>query len=355
MVRACAPYMEWAKKRPAAPIDLAASDLLACSLEDLPGAREAVDLAGHGADGFPPLLESIAARYGIAPDRVATAGGCSGANFLAFAALLEAGDEVLMERPLYDPLAAAARMLGASVRFFDRRFEEGYAIEPDRIAAAVTPGTRLVVLSNPHNPTGVQASGESLEALARLAESSGVLVLMDEVYQDTVLQGRQPPAATRSPVFLSTNSLTKAYGLSALRCGWALATPEIAERVRRARDAVDNSGPIPADRLAVLAFRHLDSLARRSRAIIETNAALLAAFLASHRELECVPSRSIIAFPRLAGQADAGPFVRRLFERHGTAVVPGAFFGEPAHFRISCGGSTEAFSRGLEALAAALA
>ena len=355
MVRARAPYMEWAKKRPAARIDLAASDLLACSLEDLPGARQAVDLLGHGADGSPPLCDAIAARYGIAPDRVATAGGCSGANFLAFAAILEAGDEVLMERPVYDPLVAAARMLGAQVGFFDRRFDEGYAIDPDRIAAAVTRGTRLIVLSNPHNPTGVLASEESLEALARLAEASGIFVLVDEVYQDTVFQGRQPPAATQSPALISTNGLTKAYGLSALRCGWALATPEIAERIRRARDVVDNYGPIPADRLAVLAFRHLDLLAQRARAIIETNAPLVAAFLADRPDLECVPSRSITAFPRLTGQADAEPFVRRLFERQGTAVVAGSFFGESAHFRISFGGSTEALGRGLEALAAALA
>ena len=349
MAAARAPYMEWAKKRAAAKIDLAASDLSPCSLDDLPGAREAVDIAGQ-PDGHPPLLEAIAARYGVTPDRVATAGGCSGANFLACAAVLETGDDVLVERPGYDPLAAAARMLGGRVRFFERRFEEGYAIDPEGVSAALTPATRLIVVSNPHNPTGVLASEESLQALARLAEKAGALVLVDEVYQDTVLRGRQPPAATRSPVFLSTNSLTKAYGLSPLRCGWVLGSPELIERIRRARDVVDNYGPVPSDRLAAVAFANLDRLGQRARAIIEPNSRMVTEFFAGRPDLESVPSRSTLAFPRLAGRSDAGPFVERLFGADGVAVAPGSFFDAPAHFRIAFGGGTEKLRAGLEAI-----
>src|SRR5215470_6039054 len=195
MVRARAPYMEWAKSRPSPEIDLAGSNLLACSLEELPGAREALEIAGESPNGFWPLVEAIAARYGIAPDRVATAGGCSGANFLACAALLDAGDDVLIETPGYDPLAAAARMLGARVGVFERRFEEGYALDPERIAGLLGPRTRLIVLSNPHNPSGVLASDEALQALGRIAEKAGLAVLVDEVYQDLVGVDRQPPAA----------------------------------------------------------------------------------------------------------------------------------------------------------------
>src|SRR5712691_2341066 len=157
-----APYMEWAKTRPAPAIDLAGSNLAACSLSDLPGAREAVDLAGESPDGYAPLVEAIASCYGVAPDRVATAGGCSGANFLAMAALIEGGEEVLIESPNYDPLAGAARMLGASVATFERRFGDGYRIDPERIAAAMGPETRLIVVTNPHNPSGVLASKEEI-------------------------------------------------------------------------------------------------------------------------------------------------------------------------------------------------
>jgi hypothetical protein len=157
-----------------------------------------------------------------------------------------------------------------------------------------------------------------------------------------------------SPAFISTNSLTKAYGLASLRCGWALASPDITEKIRRARDVVDVWGPMPADRLSVVAFENIERLADRARRIVESNAPLVASFLAGTDELECTPSHATIAFPRFADGRDAGPFVERLFTERGVAVVPGAFFDSPSHFRISFGGETEPLQRGLAAIAASL-
>jgi aspartate/methionine/tyrosine aminotransferase len=346
--------MEWAKNRPAPTVDLAGSNLLSCTLEDLPGAREALELSGESPNGYPPLLEAIAARYGVETGRVATAGGCSGANFLTLAALVGTDDEVLVETPGYDPLPAAVTMLGGRVTRFERRFEEGYALDCDRIAEAATLRTRLVVVSNPHNPSGALASREEIAELGRLAQRRRFDVLVDEVYLDLVRGESPPPAATLSPAFVSTNSLTKAYGLSSLRCGWALASPEIAERIRRARDVVDVSGPIPAERLAVVAFRNLGRLAERARRLMEPNSRLVAEFLASRQELESVPSVTTVAFPRFRDGRDAGRFAGRLFEDHGVAVVPGSFFGAPSHFRVALGGATQKLEAGLAAIAACL-
>ena len=354
MTRARAPYMEWARHRPAPEVDLAGSNLLGCSLDDLPGAREALEIAGESPDGYAPLLEAIAKRYGVAADRVATAGGCSGANFLTCAALVDAGDHVLIEKPAYDPLIAAARMVGAEVTFFERRFEEGYAIDPGRIAAGWQSRTRLVILSSPHNPSGVLAQESSLRELGRLAQARGISVLVDEVYLDAARGEKHAPAATLSPAFISSNSLTKSWGLASLRCGWALASPEITERIRRARDIVDVWAPIPADRLSVLAFRHLDGLAARARSIIETNAPLVSGFLSSRPELEFVPSRSTIVFPRFRDGRDSGPFAQRLFDSRSVAVAPGRFFEERSHFRLSFGGDRAKLRRGLDAIAAVL-
>ena len=350
MARARAAYMEWAKHRPVPEIDLAGSNLLACTLDDLPGAREAIALSGEGAEGYPPLVESIANRYGVEPECVATAGGCSGANFLALAALLDSGDEVLIESPCYDPLAAAVRMLGGQVVHFPRRFEQGYRIDPEEVASALTSRTRLIIVSHPHNPSGVLASDEELEGLRRIAELAGIHVVFDEVYLETVSGPPVPPAATRSPLFVSTNSLTKSYGLSSLRCGWALSSPEVAEKIRRARDVVDVAGPTPADRLAVLAFQHIDRLAARARDIIDRNSRLFREFLARQSRLESVPSATTISFPRLADGADAAPLVKRLLEAYSVAVVPGSFFDSPAHIRISYGGATEKLQKGLDAI-----
>ncbi len=349
MTRTRSPYMEWTKHRPKPAIDLAGSNLLACSLEDLPGAREAVDLVGESPNGYPPLVDAIASRYGVRSANVATAVGCSGANFLALAALVLPGDEVLFERPGYDPLAVAATMLGARLTRFERRFEDGWRLDPDRIERALTPRTRAVLLSSPHNPSGVLAGPDDLRELGRLASERGFTVIVDEVYLDLASSGHAP-AATLSPVFVSTNSLTKAYGLASLRCGWALASPEIAEKIRRARDVVDVWSAIPADRLSVVAFRHLDRLAGRARALVEENSRRVASFFASCEELESVPSRATIAFPRFRDGRDADPFVRGLLEAHGVAVVPGSFFDSPSHFRISFGGATGPLQTGLSAI-----
>ncbi len=346
--------MEWAKTRPRPEIDLAGSNLYACTLDDLPGARNAVDIAGESPEGYPPLLEAIARRYGVLSDQVSTAGGCSGANFLACAALLEAGDQVLVERPFYDPMPAAARLLGARVRTFERRFEDGYDVDVERVAAALTPRTRLILLSNPHNPSGALARPESLLALGALAAQRGIHVLVDEVYLDTVFDGRPAPAATLSPAFVSTSSLTKAYGLASLRCGWTLADPGVARRIRRARDLVDVWAPMPSDRLSVVAFANLDSIAARARRIIEANRNAVGAWLAGRPDLSCVPSRATIAFPRLEGCEDASPFAERLFARTGTAVAPGRFFGFPEHFRLAFGGRPDQVAAGLKAVSATL-
>jgi aspartate/methionine/tyrosine aminotransferase len=341
--------MEWAKNRPKPAIDLAGSNLLACSLEDLPGAWEAVDLAGESPNGYPPLVEAIAARYGVGPDNVATAVGCSGANFLALAALVESGDDVLFEQPGYDPLDAAAAMLGARVTRFERRFEDRWRLDPERIARALTLRTRAVVLSSPHNPSGVLAAVDDLREIGRLADRHGFAVIVDEVYLDLASSGHAP-AATLSPAFVSTNSLTKAYGLASLRCGWALASPEITEKIRRARDVVDVWSPMPADRLSVAAFRNLPALAERAQRLLARNAPLVGAFLGSRRELECVPSTATSAFPRFRDGCDATPFVERLLRVHGVAVVPGSFFDSPSHFRISFGGATGPLEKGLSAI-----
>jgi hypothetical protein len=350
-----APYMRWSKTRPEPRFDLAGSNLLACTLDDLPGARDALELNGLNPDGYPPLVAAIAAHYGVAEARVATAAGASGANFLAMAALVRPGDDVLVERPAYDPLLGALRLLGARIHRFDRRFEDGYDVDPERVRAALAPATRLVVLSSPHNPSGALLSEAAFDGLARLAEEHWFHVLVDEVYLDGVYRDRPEPAATRSDRFLSTASLTKAYGLSGLRAGWIVAASTVAEAARRVRDVVDGVGAFPSDRLALLAFQNLDRLEARARAILEPNLAILDAFVTSRPELQWIrPAGGNVAFPRFLGTADTTAFAERLLAEQGTAVVPGAFFEAPSHFRIAFSGARETLEPGLDAIGRAL-
>jgi aspartate/methionine/tyrosine aminotransferase len=345
--------MEWAKTRPVPDCDLAGSNILACTLDDLPTAADALSLNGVNDNGYLPLLDAIGARYGVDPDRVTTASGTSGANFLVYAALLEPGDEVLVERPGYDPLLGAARMFGARTLRFDRSFETGFALDPDRVRSAMTPRTKLIVITTPHNPSGVAADPAAVDEIGRIAAGAGAHVLVDDVYRD-VTADTSRPAAARDDVFITTSSLTKSYGLASLRAGWVIASPALTYRIRRARDVVDGTGSIVAERLAVLAFEHLDALYLRARAILARNKALADAFLASRPDLEWAPSTGTIVFPRIKGVDDATPFVEAVMRDHSTALGPGHFFDAPAHFRLGYGGDAEKIRAGLAHVAAAL-
>lgn len=356
-----APYLLWAKTRAAAEIDLAGSNLLHCTIDELPGAREALDLSAANDTGYAPLVEAIAAHSGAGADRVVTAAGCSGANFIAIAALVAADDHVLIERPGYDPLIGACRLMGASVERFERRFEDTYRVDLHDLARRLTARTRLVILSSPHNPSGTGLDHATLSAIGRMADAVGSHVLVDEVYLDAacLLRGDTPRAASAAALdgpFIVTSSLTKSYGLAGLRSGWAIASAVTAERLRRARDLVDNASSAPADRLAALAFTELPRLGERARRLLDSNVARARRFLDAHPQLEVpAPPGASVIFPRLAGHADAAPFIQHLLHRHGVSVAPGSFFEAPAHFRISLAGRTDRLDIGLGRLSRALA
>ena len=217
--------MTWAKHHAKAKYDLTGSNLLPCSMDELPGARDALEIYGRNDDGWPPLVEAIASRFGVATERVATAPGASGANYLALAALVRPGDTVLVEWPGYDPHMGAARFLGANVTTFQRGWEQGFALDADEVAASITSETRAIVLTNLHNPSGAYAEPEALVEVGKLAKVVGAKVIVDEVYLDALEGVDNSPAATRDDVFISTNSLTKSYGLAGIRVGWVACGP----------------------------------------------------------------------------------------------------------------------------------
>lgn len=356
-----APYMHWAKTRPATEFDLVASNMLACSVEDLDGARAALELTAVNDEGYAPLKESIARLYGATPDRVMNGVGTSGVNFIVIAAHVKAGDVVLMETPGYDPLAGAVTLMGGVVKYFERRAADGFRVDPEAIRAALTPDTTLIIVTSPHNPSGATMDRRTLEALDQLSVETGVQVLVDEAYLDIVRlldadPEQFPRAASVSPRLISTSSLTKSFGLNGLRCGWAVVPPGMAYRLRRTRDVIDGVGSAPADRLAALAFTQLAQLGERATQHVARNMEIVRTFLAAQPRLELIaPPRASILFPRMIGTPVTDAFVERAATRFGVAVVPGRFFGAPAHLRLSVAGPTDRLIGGLERLGAALA
>lgn len=342
-----APYLRWAKVRPRVTYDLAASGLMAVSTEELLGdaaAKSAFEISGPNDEGFVPLRESIARRYGVGAGRVSIAPGAAGANFLALLTLLRAGDEALIELPAYDPLIAAVRVTGATVAHFQRRWENGFRLDPREVRRAITPKTRVIVISNAHNPSGALADSTVLEDIGKAAAAVGAHVMVDEVYAEAQHDDSPPPppAALLGDPFISTNSLTKAYGLAGLRCGWIVASDELSRRIRETRDVVDGSGPFVAERLALIAFEHLDRLRVRARNVFAENLATLRQMATANPRIDWLePQAGTTVFPRIRDMADTALLVERLIRDYDTVAVPGHFFQCPQHLRLSFSGRPE--------------
>jgi aspartate/methionine/tyrosine aminotransferase len=277
------------------------------------------------------------------------------ANHLAMAACFEPGDEVLIEQPTYELLTSTARFLGARPRRFVRRFADDFRIDPAEVKRQITPATRLIVLTNLHNPSGVLMDEETLREIGAIAQNSGARVLVDEVYLEMVFNRAPRSSFLLDPkTFVVTSSLTKVYGLSGLRCGWILAAPELARRMWRMRDLMDASISHVTERMSVVALDHLEQFAQRARHILQVNRGLLDAFLDSRKDLQAVrPEFGTIVFPQLL-QGDADGFCNLLREKFDTTVVPGRFFEMPRHFRLGIGGDSKMLEEGLERLGAAL-
>jgi aspartate/methionine/tyrosine aminotransferase len=322
-------------------------------MDSLPWSIADLDLDGASHPRYPPLRQAIASRYGVSVDQVVAADGTSMANLLAMATLIEPGDEVLVEHPTYELLLGAASFLAASIKRFERKPEDAFRLDPATVAAAMSDRTRLIVLTNLHKPSGSLAEEAGLRAVGEIARKNGARVLVDEVYLDSAVPPRRS-AVHLGPEFVITNSLTKVYGLSGLRCGWILAEPDLAERMWRLNDLLGVNQAHQAERLACIAFDHLDEVMGDTPAMLDANRRLFNEFAASRDDLDCTSAEhGITAFPRWSG-GDTQRLDDRLREAYDTSVVPGRWFEMPNHFRIGFGLSREDFAEGLSRLASAL-
>jgi aspartate/methionine/tyrosine aminotransferase len=347
-------YLAWAKLHSNARFNLAVSGVLDYPLAELPVRINDLEIGGTGPYGYKPLIERLAAKSSVQEECVVSTLGTSMANYIALAALVRRGDEVLVERPTYDPLLTILDHLGANVSRFERCAEKGFQLGLGELERNITQKTRLVILCNLHNPSSALTDDNIMRQVGEMAAKVGARVLVDEVYLETLFDQPQQSAFHLGPNFVVTSSLTKAYGLSGIRCGWILAQPELVKRMWQIVDFTYGSPVHPAELLGVIALDNLNRVRDRARALLEPNRALVNEFLAGHAELDCEPSRfGTTIFPRLkTGKAD--DFVALLREQFETSVVPGDYFEHPQHFRIGFCGATETVRGGLERLSAAL-
>ena len=343
--------MEWAKLHSTAKFNLATSGMMSLPLADLGVSIYDLEINGVNPYGYAPLLEAIAARYRVPQECVVTATGTSLANHLALAAVTEPGDEILVEQPSYDPILSAAQYLGLQVKRFQRPAGRNFDIDLEDLERNLTPRTRLIVITDMHNPSGALCWENVLQEIAVLARQCGAYVVVDEVYREMLFEEQPRSAFHLDPErFIITTSLTKAYGLSGIRCGWLLAPAPVARHLWQIHDLHGSTYVYPAELLSVIAFSKLAHITSIMKPLLDANRKLLHDFLVSRDDLDYFwPEYGTIVFPRLrSGNADE--LCKLLRNDFDATVVPGRFFELPDRFRIGIGGPTESVQAALDQL-----
>lgn len=309
----------------------------------------------YTGDVFYPLLDRVAARYGLPRGHVTLTLGASQSITHALMALVRPGDHVIVERPTYEPLHRVPAMLGADVSRLERSFEEDWRALPDRLAKLLRPKTRAVMLTNLHNPTGALISKDELIAVGEMAARVGASVLVDEVYLDFLMPDA-PTAATVLDNGVSWSSTTKAFGFSALRVGWIVSnSPETAELMALAGHYLHVDIPVPSAHIATKVLDQAETLVEHSRAAGQRGLTIVESWLAGEERVSWVkPVSGLCGYVKLPKLVDDQAFASLLREEFDTQVVPGTMFEAPGGFRLGFAGRAADLEVGLQNISKAL-
>ncbi|MGZ6038014.1 MAG: aminotransferase class I/II-fold pyridoxal phosphate-dependent enzyme [Phenylobacterium sp.] len=307
------------------------------------------------------LRELIAADGpGLSADDVLVTTGAAGALFIIATSLLGPDDHLVVIRPNYATNLETPRAIGCKITLIDLAFEEGFRVDLARVAEALTPATKIISVTCPHNPTGVMLSEADLRGLADLASQHGCRLLVDETYRDLSFDGALPPAASLGAHVISVSSLSKAYGVPGIRIGWLITKdPALQEIFLAASEQISICGSVMDEWVAEQVMERRAAILAPRLVEMRRRLALVSAWMQGEDRLEWVkPSGGVVCFPRMRSQPAGGTegFYRRLLDEHGAYVGPGHWFEQSdRHFRIGYGWPTaQDLEAGLAAISAAL-
>jgi aspartate/methionine/tyrosine aminotransferase len=313
-----------------------------------------IQLGYSQGDGSDALREAIAKLYpGATGANVTVTTGSAEANFITTWSLVEPGDTVAVMTPTYMQTPGLARNFGATVTEFGLRAEQAWEPDLDQITEAIVPGTRLVVVTNPNNPTGHILSDEARRAIISRAGEVGAWILADEVYQGAELDGRTTPSFWGMyDRLIVVSGFSKAYGLPGLRIGWTVGPTDFKSEVIRRHDYTVICPAPASDYLATKALAVREKILARTRAILQANYPILDAWLQQFGGLFewHAPQCGAICLARYSHAISALDLVESVREHQDILLVPGDHFDRPHHIRFGFGNEQQELRKALERL-----
>jgi aspartate aminotransferase len=315
--------------------------------------------------GIPPLREAIAERVrednGIpaSPNDVLVA-PTKHTLFMACAALVDPGDEVVLPDPAWVSYVPMIRLAGGvPVRV---RADEGtdFQLDPDAVQAAITPRTKAVVVNSPSNPAGAVHSLEAMRALADVVQDHDLYLISDEIYEKLVYDGRHVSPASLDGMFertVTASGFSKTYAMTGWRLGWLVAPPPLFDAVAKLQAHTITCAPAFAQVAGVAALRGPEEELRRMREEFRTRRDLMVRLVHETPHLSCpTPQGAFYVFPRFDLETSSASLAEGLLREAKVATVPGRAFGPAGegHLRLSYAASQDAIREGMGRLRDAL-
>eukprot|EP01103_Thecamoeba_quadrilineata_P018013 TRINITY_DN6641_c0_g1_i1.p1 TRINITY_DN6641_c0_g1~~TRINITY_DN6641_c0_g1_i1.p1 ORF type:complete len:370 (+),score=60.51 TRINITY_DN6641_c0_g1_i1:106-1215(+) len=286
--------------------------------------------------------------------------GAAGALFIINTSLLSKEDHLIVIRPNYATNIEVPLTIGCKISFIDLSFEKGWKISADEIESAITPQTKLISITTPHNPTGTIMTFQEIQDIISVAEKNNIHLLVDETYRNTCFPTTYPIVASKSKKVISVSSLSKAYGLPGLRIGWLITQDqELMDRFLAAKEMIYISNSALDEAVAAHFYENKEKFVTKINEKALANFYLLSQWLLQETRLECIlPQGGVVCFPRFKEdlKIDTGKFYQVLRDEYKTMVGPGHWFAmSDSYMRLGFGWvDQDTFQQGLLNISAAI-
>jgi aspartate/methionine/tyrosine aminotransferase len=343
--------------------NLSESGVLPLKIEELLSPEQMKELASYSlkyapANGSPELRENIAQWYpGATADHVTVVNGGAEANYMVLWSLLEKTGRAAVMLPNYLQTWGLARAYAgrADAIWLKERREDGkprWALDLDSLERAVTKKTRLIVITNPNNPTGGVLTEAEMDAVVGAARRANAWLLADEIYRGAELQGGITPCFWgRYDKLLITSGLSKAFGMPGLRVGWIAGPPRMIAKLQSYHDYLTLTPNYISERLARIALEpaRREQLIERTGAILRRQLPRLEAWIHQHDHIFTYipPVAGAIAYVRYKLPISSTALMNRVMKEQSVLIMPGEFFGMGKYLRLGYGYDLDYTLRGL--------